>query len=177
MAYTPPTTVTAGSVLTASRYNADVVENVSQIYNSIQRIGQQTRATDYTANQTALASAGDVFSSDITWTADGTSTYMIEFYCARVATGGAGAGAATQVHLVDGSGNDLGIIGIVVTPAAAAMSAMMFARIPYTPASGSRSINVRAIYITSGNGLLYAASYGSGTPVPMRLSVYGPDLT
>ena len=177
MAFVTPTDVTVGSVLTASKYNQEVVDNTASLYASVQRLGQQTRSTDYTANQSALASATDIFSSDITWTADGTSTYMIEFYCARVATGGAGAGAATQVTLVDGAGGEINVLALVQTPAASTMSAPVFVRVGYTPAAGSRSINARAVFVTSGNGVLYAATFGTGVPSPMRLSVYGPDIT
>ena len=175
MAWTPPPTYTSNEILTAAEMN-DISGNLDALTAS-RRLGFESRATNYTANQSALASAADIFSSDITFTADGTVSYIVEFYCARVATGGAGAGAATEIHLVDGTGTDLGVMGIVITPAAAQTSMMMCSRIRYTPAAGSRTINARAVFVTSGNGVLYAANYGTGTPFPMTLAVYGPDVS
>jgi hypothetical protein len=176
MAWTnPKTDFSPGNVLTAAQMNA--IGGDLDALTAARRLGFQSRATDYTANQSALASAADIFGSDITFTAAGSVSYIVEFYCARVATGGASAGSATEVHLVDGTGADLGVMGNVVTPAAASTSVMMCSRIRYTPAAGSRTINARAIFVTAGNGVLYAASYGTGTPFPMTLAVYGPDVT
>jgi hypothetical protein len=176
MAWTnPKTDFSPGNVLTAAQMNA--IGGDLDALTAARRLGFQSRATNYTANQTALASATDIFASDITFTAAGTVSYIVEFYCARVETGGASAGSATEVHLVDGTGTDLGVMGIVVTPAAASTSMMMCARVRYTPAAGSRTINARAVYVSAGNGTLHAATYGTGTPFPMTLAVYGPDVS
>lgn len=137
------------------------------------RIGYTSRSSNYTINSATLGSMGDIFSSSITFTAAGSVSYWVEFYCARSDTGGV-SGAINAIHLVDGSGNSLGIIAINgqsdgTVPATASLSV----RIPYTPASGSRTVNARGVYQTAGNGTLYA---GSGY-IDMYLAVYGPSTT
>jgi hypothetical protein len=167
----------AGEVLTASFWNTNVRDNTDAIYQSIKRIAYISRTTTYNVNQTALASAADVFSSDLTFTADGTSAYRIEFYCAHVRTGTA-TSAATYVYLVDGSGNSLGILGDTQNNGASnSIQAPMFAAYYLTPSAGSVSLNVRAIYAAATGSLEFGVG-GSGTNrIPGYFAVFGPSLT
>ena len=177
MAFTTPGTAVAGEVLTAAFWNEQVRDNSDALHKSVRRIGYQTRTTSYTVSATTVAGAADIFSSDITWTADGTSSYEIELYIPQVETA-TGANAFVYLALVDGSGNDLGRFGFVgYADGTRAAVQIVNARYQYTPASGSRSINVRAFYGNAGNGLLSAGAGGSGNIVPMFLAVYGARLT
>lgn len=175
MAWVTPSNVATGDVLTASKWNQDVVENTSVLYTSIRQYGYQTRTTNYAINQTAIASAANVFSSSITFTADGTSTYWVEFYSPQVDTGNA-ATNAIQIELTDGGSNTLGTLAYLATPAANIMRVSVLAKVPYTPASGSKTLNVRAIYAGSA-GTLYGGAGGSGTYQPCWLAVYGPAVS
>ena len=177
MAWTTPSTAVAGSTeLTAALWNEQVRDNLNALYGPVRRIAHIERTTTYTVSATTLAAAADVFSSDLTFTADGTSKYLIEFYCQRFVTG-----AADQfvfVNLVDGSGTGLGSLAGVLNVSSTTY-APAFARVFYQPAAGSFSINVRATKSGGADGAIYGGSGGTGatSAFPMYLSVYGPPLT
>jgi hypothetical protein len=177
MAFVTPTNVTVGSVLTASKYNQEVVDNVTEIY-AARRLGLETRTTNYTANQTALASASNVFSGSITWTADGTSTYWVEFFSPRVIMPN-NAGTFFTLNLVDGSGGGLGMAALVFNNNTTGFQVPLSVRVPYTPAAGSRTVNFRAVKNGTGDPSIQAGSGGSGLldALPMWFAVYGPELT
>jgi len=156
-------------VLTAAFWNANVRDNLDELYSSQKLIGTRTEGGNYTVNQTLIASASDVFSSDITWTANGTSAYRIEFYCGAMANA---AGGFTQVILVDGSGTK--IQQIAQCTASVAIRCPCFVSVYYTPSAGSASVNIRGIYATAGNGTLFSSAADFQI---MRLSVFGPDIT
>jgi len=180
MAWTNPATATAGSTaLTAAFWNEQVRDNTNELYGSIRRLGFQTRTTDYTINTATLASAADVFSSDITWTADGTSTYWIEGQVQGYT--GDTAGQFVEVFLVNGAGTALNRAYLIAYNMVTGQRLFGTGRfsIPYTPSAGSVSINVRAVYNAASNGAaLQASAAGAGTTYsPMWLAVYGPNLT
>lgn len=176
MAWTTPSTAVAGSTaLTAAFWNEQVRDNSLALYNSIQRLGFQSITSNYNANQTSVASAADMF-TDITFTADGTSTYIIEFFSHRCESA-TNAGSWIRGHLVDGSGNDLGHFGYVGYGDGTRQGLqMVYARFGYTPAAGSRSVNIRWIY-SGAAGIVYAGAGGSGAALPTTFAVYGPILT
>jgi hypothetical protein len=181
MAFTTPGTAVAGEVLTAAFLNTNLRDNTNALYDSVRRIAFTQRTTSYNVNATSVAGAGDVFTGGgatgaaLTWTADGTSAYRIEFFCPFVDTA-TNAGAAVSIHLTDGSGNDLGRIAIVGNADGSRNEdAAQFAVYYYTPAAGSRTINVRATRNVAG-GLLACGAGGSGSTVPMFLAVFGPAL-
>ena len=143
------------------------------------RLSYQTNTTNYAVNQTVLASASDIFSSDLTWVADGTSTYWIEFYTSLQATGYTGESAYTRIYLVNGSGADLGTIALTERNGVYGQRAYgsVHVKFPYTPSAGSTSINLRAVYVNGDNtGTLYGGAGGAGNHVPMWCAVYGPVL-
>jgi hypothetical protein len=150
-------------------YGDQIRSNFEALKSSLAGITSIRRTTNYTINQSAFASATDIFSSDLTWTADGTTEYWIEFSCARLQTGGS-AGSEVVVSMTDGASNLIAHFGYVGTgDGTRSHSAPVFARIPYTPSAGTATINARGIYISAGNGTAYA---GSGYP-DMRLEVFG----
>ena len=178
MALVSPTTVTVGSVLTATQWNSEVKGNLDEVYAS-RRLGFQTRTTAYTANQTHanIASAGNMFSSDITFTADGTSTYWVEFYCCRVIAPNISA-AWSGIYLTDGGSTTLGLMSILFNGASIGFQLSCHARVPITPSAGSFTINTRAAASTS--SFTWQADTGGSDSLdafPMWLAVYGPDLT
>lgn len=168
MAWTTTTNVSTGDPLPASTFNNQVLGNLNEIYAG-RRFGYVTRTTDYAVSAVSTSAAADVFASDITFTADGTSTYWVEFGCALVECG-ATASSIVAIHLVDGSGNDIYRVALT---GQAGNRAPVFTRTPYTPASGSRSVNIRAFYSASA-GTLKGDTAGYA---PIWMAVYGPDLT
>jgi hypothetical protein len=140
-------------------------------YNSIRRYGFQSRTSDFTVNSTTVAASGNVFSNFITWTADGTSTYKVEFWAyIRTDTGNA---SSVNVHLVDGSGNAITgsewfQLGFVDN--GQSMRAPCYAVHYITPSAGSYSVNVRATYTW-----WYGTIHGSASR-PAYLTVTGPGI-
>jgi hypothetical protein len=176
MSFVSPTPVNPGDAILASLYNQDVVANTDALYQTVRRIAHGERTSTYSVSSTSLASAADVFSSDLTITADGTTKYLFEFYCQRVETGS--ANQFVFVNLVDGSGTGIGSLGAVLSTAGT-MYSTMFARTFYAPPAGSQSFNVRAVISGGANGTLYGGTGGTGVTsvFPMYLSIYGPALT
>jgi hypothetical protein len=176
MPWTNPETFTAGQTLTAASMN--IVSGNLNALTGARRLGYQTQSSNYTVNQTALASASDMFSSDITFTADGTSTYWVEFYSGRVVSPNANSTYSWLV-LTDGGNNALGTMAIVFNNATTGFQIPVYSRVPYTPAAGSRTINTRAIY-SGTSGMVFYGGSGGATPgdmMPMWLAVYGPETT
>lgn len=171
MALVSVSTVSTGDVLTATNFNK-LVGNSNDLF-AARRLGYQTRTSDYTVNQTAVNASASVFASSITFTADGTSTYWIEFYASQVQTGTA-ATNIVAIHLSDGGTTDLGRMALVETPAASRNKVPVFAKIPYTPSAGSRTINIAAYY-AGGTGTINAGT-GAGGTMPAWFSVLGPAL-
>jgi len=160
----------------AAFWNEQVRDNTDALYKSVQRLGFQTRTTDYTVSATSIASAADIFASDITFTADGTSAYRIEACFPRISTA-SNANSSVTLNLVDGSGNDLGAMALVGEPdGGTTIHSPVFVVYYYTPAAGSRSINVRAIRSVA-NGIIYNGAGGSGARLPSYLAVFGPAIT
>ena len=172
MAWTTPATFVSGAILTAAQMNTNVRDNTNALYDSIRRLAYVTRGAagtdNYTVSAGSTGAAADIFASDITFTADGTSTYWVEAYFGLVEVG-ASAGSEVIPVLVDGTGTDIFRVAVI---GQASVRTSFHIRIPYTPAAGSRTINMRAYRATS-NGTLYC-----GAPGPAAyLAVYGPDLT
>ena len=151
---------------------------LTNVYNSVQRLAYGTRTSDYTANQTTVGAAADVFSSDLTWTADGTSSYRIEFFVPQSYTETT-VDTFLEVHLVSGAGTDLGILGRIGPSQVSGKRAYWSGHLVtyYTPSVGSASINLRCLCLSSGSGALQAASGGAGAFLPMWLAVFGPPIT
>ena len=176
MAWTPPKTdFDPGDVLTAAEMNA-IGGNLEALYVPIQRLAYQERTTTFSVTSTTDPGTTDVFASDLTWTADGTSAYQVVFFCENMATGTT-ANADVTVNLVTGGGTDLGRLAVVgVGDGTRAHYNTVYAVRWYTPAAGSASVNVRA-WRNLANGNLNAGAGGPGTTMPMWMAVYGPALT
>lgn len=171
MAFVTPTNVATGDVLTATRYNDDVVGNAVALYGSQRRFAQGTRTTDYNFTATTVATSTDVFSSDLSWTADG-STYKLEFFCCRLTLGGT---AYANIHLVNGAGTDLAMWSVILTTGLQAPVHLIYY---YTPSAGAQTVNVRCITPAGGGTCtLGAGAGGLGIMVPTFMNVYGPDIT
>lgn len=143
------------------------------------RLAYQTRTTDYAISSNTLAGAANVFASNLTWTADGTSTYWLELYTALIASGYTGISASNSVFLVNSSGTSLGQIALSEKNNVAGERAYgsMFVKFPYTPSAGSTSVNIRIQYNSGDNtGTFYGGTGGVGTYMPSWCAVYGPAL-
>jgi hypothetical protein len=139
-------------------------------YNRARIYGQQFRSNDFTVNSTTVAASGNVF-SPLTWTADGTTSYKVEFW-GYVYTDSGNASSAT-FYLVDGSANVITspewfILGYVDN--GQRMHAPCYAIAYVTPPAGSYTVNVRATYTW-----WYGTVKCSSTR-PAVLTVSGPGI-
>ena len=165
---TPKTDFSPGNVLTADQMNA-IGNNLTALYTSAQRLDRQTKTSAVNA-VASLATAGNVFTSNLTFTSDGVSLYRVEFFCGSVQA--TTAGSALTVYLTNGSTTAITRLGQVYN-ASAVTYASMFAVHYVTPAAGSVTYNVKAV----ANGILQGGS-GSGDNFPvMFVQVFGPDMT
>ena len=177
MAYTAPTAVTAGDALTATLYNTYVKDNVIALQQSIVRLGHVTRTTEYTTTATTLAGSTDVFASDLSFTADGTSAYSVEAYSSQLTMSSTQDDYVT-VNLVKGDGTGVAMLGLVRCSTGFSSAAPFFARFYYTPSAGTQTLNLR-LTCSGRTSSLHAGSGGTGAfdRAPILLSVFGPDLT
>jgi hypothetical protein len=183
MAYATPGTVAAGDVATAAAWNVvvgDIVDHESRL-TQIKRLAYQTRTTSYTVDQTAIASAANVFGTSAIWTADGTSAYSVEVYFPRV-TAPANTATYVEIDLYNvTTAASIGTLGFVQTNSATPeMSTAFFGKYFYTPAAGTTTLNVRVVRsAASVNGNVAMGSGGAALTsyMPGFIAVYGPPLT
>ena len=173
MAYIQPGTVAAGDVATAAAWNV-ITNDVIAHQSSLTRLAYATRVTDYTISSNTFASAAEVF-TDVTWTADGTSAYVVEVLpgvCFSVAS----AGFNAYISLFTGAGTELVAIAQNGTNFRAPLGVFKYF---YTPSAGTASLNVRARKEgASADGTLEIAASGGRTAAGLAyIAVYGPVTT
>ena len=141
------------------------------VYNSVRRLGYQERVTSYTTSQTSFAAASDIFTTPITFTADGTSAYRLIFYCPQADNLAAGRDIYLSMSVGGTETGRLNVFGVSSRNG----NTCLFDRL-WTPSAGSKSINYRAYH--GGGATLLNAGDGTGTNHPaMFMAVYGPALT
>jgi hypothetical protein len=165
-----PTNYTRNSAASGAGNNTDLTAHLAGIdtnFLAVKRIGFQERLTSYSVNATSVATATNIFTNNITWTANG-GTYLIRAYFPFAETGQT-ANSWLNIHLVNGAGASISSLGYVGygDGTRGAVSICSFDYF-YTPSAGSVSINCRAYYNTSAGVLNAANNY---------LAVYGPILT
>ena len=142
------------------------------IYNSpIRRFAYTTRTSTLVCSGTSFATGTEVFASDITFTADGTSTYWVEFFLPGFNTDG--TTHVTYFGLSDGSTTQIGLL--TQYSLVAGFFGSTIQRFPYTPAAGSRSLNVRC-WVSGSSSTIYAGVSGADFG-PAYLAVYGGYLS
>ena len=175
MAYTAPTAVSAGDALTATLYNTYVKDNIidhESRLTQIKRLGYQERTTQSDSTGSSFATTSDLFGTSITFTADGTSKYRVEF-------GGGPSDtqtAARDLYLgMNVSGTETGHFHVF--DVSSRLGTPIFCVRYITPTAGSKTINFRHYH---GAGGMTTIRCGDGTGsnyFPMFMAVYGPDLT
>lgn len=134
---------------------------LEQAYTQITSDVSVTATTEGTAN-TIITGAS--------FTADGTSAYLIEFFSPQVITPGGATDRGISLVLLENTTVKLGFWAQILP------SASMVERVPvhlqyrYTPAAGSTNFVVKA-FVTAGTGTVKAGAGGSGTVAPAFLRV------
>jgi len=179
MAFTTLGTVAPGDVLRANSGTAaynNVIGNIGTLYETVRRIGLTTRTSDYSTSATTVGAATNIFSAGITFTADGTSTYRVEFASSRILQPAANDSYLTIV-LHNGTAG-LGSIAFVGSGVSSAVSAPVQRTAFIQFSAGSVTLNARGV-VNTGTGVVAGASGGTAalSYFPAYLAVYGPVLT
>lgn len=169
--WTTPRTWPDAYVVGSSDLNQQLRDNLTALYDSQHDVAQRkTAVSNYTMHVgTSAAGATEVFGTDMSWTADG-SSYTVEFFCA-------GAAAVTnpaRICLTDGTG----VILTVLAEISAGATVPVLARFQYTPAAGARTLNVVGVVASGGSGTIYAGTGGSTVTSypPAYLRVFGVPI-
>jgi hypothetical protein len=173
MAFTTPGTAVAGEVLTAAFWNEQVRDNTDALYQSTRRLAYQTRTSTISSiTATTFATGTSIFDTPATFTADGTSSYLVEFHVALCIH----AGGANQISLVlADSTTAVGVLALPCSTGGGGDGVPVFCRFYWTPAAGSRSLNVRC-FVNANEAQLYmgTGTGGASSYTPGYLAVYGP---
>jgi hypothetical protein len=184
MAWTTPGTAVAGAVLEADFWNSNVRDNTLELYsdvqdlnNTVRRIAYVERTSDFTSTATSIATATDIFASDITFTADGTSRYLVEFYTPLLRQPAVNDSYASVV-LTDGGNTGRGTMALISVTNGDSARATILARSFIQFSAGSTTLNLRLV-VSSGTGTIVSGNGGTGITswFPSYLAVYGPPLT
>jgi hypothetical protein len=168
MAFITPGTVIAGEVLTAARWNQDVVANTNALYESLRIIDFKEDTSTKTLSSTSVGGATNFFSSSISFTATGTNTYVVWFYAYRVLQSSTN-GSVVSIFLVDNSGTQIAQMG-EFRSSGNTLGVGTTLQTFYTPAAGTRTLNIRGTS-SAGNGEVNTA-----TGSPIRLVLAGPII-
>jgi hypothetical protein len=155
--------------------NTNVRDNTNALYSTVQRLAYQQRTTDYTAQGTEPGTNGNIFASNLTWTADGTSAYRVEFFASLMATGST-VGSEAFISFVNSAGTSLGrMYNVGVADGTRSASNGVYISWFYTPTAGAAAINARG-WRSNSDATIRGGASGAGNYVPMFMAVYGPAL-
>jgi len=175
-----PTRYTRDSSDSNAGANTDITSHLKGIdnnFNNISRLAYQSTTTSYSTATSAPASAANVFATSLTFTANGTSAYIIEAYAPRMNPSLSTNDYISAILYDVGNNIALGCIGFCQTPTTNATSSTFYAKIFITPSAGSKSYNLRFVHGSS-SGIVGAGSGGTGSLsyLPMYMAVYGPGI-
>lgn len=173
MAWTTPSTFTSGQILTAAQMNTNVRDNTNALYDSQKRLAYQTQSATGTVATVVSGTMNKLFPTSATFTADGSSTYIVEVYIPLVLAA-VNAGAYNVLYLTDNAGAAVGS-ALAFSPQSNGTQAgqcSFFGRSLYTPSAGSKSLNVGGLHAVA------AGSIGSAASSQLAyIKIYGPDIT
>ena len=177
MAYVAPTIRSVGDAVTAADYNI-MANDVIAIYDSVKRLDHQTFTGTYSSTASSSSAAADIFASDLSWTADGTSTYILLGYYSY-GYSGTDLGATKNLAFVKGDGSN--IKGASWQSGqnqngSYRLYSSGFFQMHYLPTAGTQTANMRSWYNGSNtNGSALVADNSGQAEIFM--SVYGPVMT
>ena len=132
------------------------------------QVASVTRTSSYSVSATSVATAADVFSPSLTFVANGSDPYLIEFYCPHAASATT-LNANANAWLTTGGSSDIGAIAVVGWGnGSAPIRCPVQTQYVYTPAAGLVTLNVRVTYGTA-TTTWFGGSGGGGSTMPMML--------
>jgi len=169
----------AGDATDLTAHLGGIDNQVGTITNSIKRLAYQTYTSTYSITQTAVGSAADLFGTDLSFTADGTSTYWVEGNVFSYT--GDGVGEGVEAWVVTGTGTSLNAIGNLAYNQVLGQRLIGQIRFsfPYVFAAGTVTLNLRGVYIGGirNGAVLRGGTAGGGGYPPAWMAIYGPNVT
>lgn len=137
------------------------------------RLAYITRDTLYSATSSTVAGAANIFASDLSITANGSTAYRFEIYFPSVYAEAVGNGN-TSVTLVKGDGTTIGYPGVGGRTTSGNVGQYYFySCFSYVPAAGVQTFNVRATHLNANGGTGYP-QYTANTSILMHFAIYEP---
>jgi hypothetical protein len=136
---------------------------VINVSGGLVELGYVERTTDATSTATTLAAASNLFSTNLTFVADG-SPVMVEFFCPRWVNSNTSFG---KISLVNGSGTEIGMLTLLAGSSQEDTSP----KYRYTPSAGLQTLNVKMVSYDGTLVTLACGAGGYGTLFPMFLRV------
>lgn len=147
MAWTTATTRATGFGVTAAVWNAELVDNM----NFLKRVAYVEFTADVSVTATSVGTANQIVSAGaITYEA---SPHLIEFYCPRATN------AAVVNHLILRDGTT--VLGTLLSNAASANVAGVYARRDLTPTAASHTYNIASWNAAAGTWTYQALTGGA----------------
>jgi hypothetical protein len=174
MAYVTPGTVAAGDVATAAAWNV-VVNDVIALKTTITRLAHVTATATHGSSATTVAGASNIFATNASFTADGTSSYLIAFQPGLAISTNTN-GASARVYITDGSSTTIASPLYMLFTTAGAYTQAGLCQFYYTPAAGTITLNARMIVAPASTAGIYAGTGTAGGDIPIFLSVFGPAI-
>lgn len=126
-----------------------------------------TKTSNVTTTGTTFATAASLLSSPLSFTADGTSSYLVRVNARAWFNSGAGNLNILYISL-DSSQN--ATIATYSTPTANYESPLSVAGLLVTPSAGTHTINAR-FAVNAGTGTIYGGSGGASNNAPIYLTL------
>lgn len=127
---------------------ADLEKSLSGSY-----LASGSRAADVSTAGTTFAAGADVLAAALSFTADGTSTYIVEVFCAEWRSNSSGVNNIAKLNL---DGADGGFMAVFTSPSAN-FGAPLRGEREITPSAGAHTVNVR-IVVGGGTTTVFGAS-------------------
>ena len=131
------------------------------------RLASGTRAATVSTAGTTFAAGADLLSTALSFTADGTSSYLVRVAAPAISNNTATDGFHLRINL---DGADAGVICSGVS-ATASQSEALLAEGVFTPAAGAHTLNVRLNAVTGGTAAVNAGTGGAGGLTPIFVSI------
>ena len=133
------------------------------------QVASVTRTSAYSVSANTVGTAADVFSTPLTFVANGADQYLIEFYCPHAASATT-LNANANAWLTTGGSSEIGAIAVVGWGnGSAPIRCPVHTQYTYIPAAGVVTLNVRVTYGTATTSWTAGNAGGGGQTMPMML--------
>ena len=150
------------------------LKGIDNTFNNFRRLAFATRTSNYQTYANTIAGAPEVF-SDISFTANGTSSYLIEVGLGT-STYPSASGLVQSIYLTNGAGTAIALIANWQMQQQD-RSSTGITKYWYTPSAGTITLNVvGTVNDPAQNFTINAGTGVGGAAIPMYIAVFGPGI-